>query len=283
MARDIDNPDPPFLGLAVGTVTKRDDPLKLGRVRVRVPGLLEPESAWALPLGLPGAGSKDRGTFWVPEEGAEVGVFFNMGDVDDPRYIAGHWGRPDDTPDTPDASDEGDPDVRVLAFGGYDLIVDTRDDSKKLQIIDKEDGENVLTLEAGSGTTTLGAKKVLNLTIGGQSFQADDDAGTVKAEASQDATVKGGTKVVIDGGTEVEIKAGTQLKIDAGTLCEILAQASIDLGGSGSQFVALAQLVTAELTKISASMLTGTTAMGPVTFANPYVPGNVAATKVKAL
>jgi len=272
---DIDQPDPPFLGLAVGTVTTRDDPMGLGRVRVRVPGLLEPQSAWALPIGLPGAGEKDRGTFWVPEEGAEVALFFNMGDPDQPRYMAGHWGRPNDEPDVPDASEGGNPDIRVLAFGGYDLIVDTRSDSKKLTIIDKEKGENVLRLEAGSETTTLGASKVIRLVVGSQTQTMDNDAGTVAIEASQTLT--------LEGGTEVRITAGTQLKIDGGTLVEVLAQALIDLGGPGSQFVAIASLVATELAKIAATLNTGTTSAGPVTFGSPYIPGNVAATRVKAL
>lgn len=221
------------MGISVGTVVRRDDPKGLGRVKVRIPGILEPESGWALPVGVPGGGSKDRGLWWVPDNGAEVAVFFNQGDADDPRYMPGHWGMPNNIADVPDASDGGDPDVRVLAFGAYDVVVDTRGGSKKLEIIDKADGANLLRFKAGEGLLELGA--------------------------------------------------GTKVKIDAGTLLEVLAETLIDLGGPGSQFVALAQLVRAELLKIQATLASGTAGTSPVTFAVPYLPGDVAATKVKAI
>ena len=89
---DIHTHDSRLLGMYVGYVTKRDDEEQLGRVRVCIPGVLEPESAWAWPLGTSGGGSKDRGFFAVPEEGAEVAVFFNQGNVDAPYYLAAHWG-----------------------------------------------------------------------------------------------------------------------------------------------------------------------------------------------
>ena len=94
MARDIDDATQ-HLGLYVGEVVDRADPEGLGRVRVRIPGLIEPASAWAFPLGTLGGGTDRRGFFAVPERGAEVGVLFHQGDVDHPFYLAGHWGKPD--------------------------------------------------------------------------------------------------------------------------------------------------------------------------------------------
>ena len=55
---DIQTHDTRLLGMYVGYVTRRDDAEQLGRVRVSIPGVLEPESAWAWPLGTVGGGSK---------------------------------------------------------------------------------------------------------------------------------------------------------------------------------------------------------------------------------
>lgn len=59
----------------------------------------------------------------------------------------------------------------------------------------------------------------------------------------------------------------------------------IKLIRGASEFVALANLVRNELDAIKTTLGTGTTPVGggTVTFGTPYVPGNVAATKVKAV
>jgi hypothetical protein len=79
---ELDDNEIPHIGLYIGVVVKRDDDEKLARVKVRIPGLIEPMSAWAFPLGTVGGGSDARGFYAVPEEGAEVGVLFHQGDVD---------------------------------------------------------------------------------------------------------------------------------------------------------------------------------------------------------
>ena len=82
MSGEFDTTDPRYTALYIGVVTNRKDPEGLGRVKVRIPGLIEPESDFALPLGTLGGGSDRRGLFAVPEVGAEVGILFNQGDVD---------------------------------------------------------------------------------------------------------------------------------------------------------------------------------------------------------
>ena len=92
---DDDLEQPRHYGLHIGYVTDRNDPEQLGRVRVCVPGLLEPHSGWAWPLGTSGGGSKNRGFFAVPEVNAEVAVWFNQGDLcGDLFYLAAQWGKP---------------------------------------------------------------------------------------------------------------------------------------------------------------------------------------------
>jgi uncharacterized protein involved in type VI secretion and phage assembly len=115
-----------------------------------------------------GGGQADRGLFWVPEEGAEVGVLFKMGDPDHPYYLPANWGAPGGQKETPEASDDGDPDVRVAAFGPYDLVIDTRAGVKKLRIVDKADAENLLEFDGVTKVLTISSTTAIKIQSTGQ-------------------------------------------------------------------------------------------------------------------
>ena len=169
MRVDYDDPDPPFLGLEIGVVVNRDDPAGLGRVRIRIPGIV-PASAWAFPLGAPGGGSGDRGTWWLPEEGAEVGVFFKRGDPDHPYYLPANWGAPasgNEVPAAAQVAGKGDPDIRVFAFGAYDMVIDTRPATKSFKIVDKADGENLLEFDGVTRVLTISATTAIRINATG--------------------------------------------------------------------------------------------------------------------
>ena len=161
---DIGTHDTKLLGMYVGYVTDREDPENLGRVRVCVPGLIEPHSAWAWPLGTCGGGSKNRGFFAVPEVGAEVGLFFNQGDVDAPYYLSGHWGKPDGESEVPKEAQDS-LDNRVVATETFRIEMDETEGARKLKltnlktddflVFDAED--NSITLQ---GTTAITIKAV---------------------------------------------------------------------------------------------------------------------------
>jgi uncharacterized protein involved in type VI secretion and phage assembly len=144
--RDDDTNDPKLFGLYTGEVVSNEDPLGLGRVRIRIPGLCEPYSAWALPLGMPGAGSADRGTFWPPAEKAEVGVLFKQGDVDQPYYLTANYGKPGGTSEVPgEAKTAGKdaPKVKVVETDVFRVTFDDRDTKKNLLIENKETGDQI--------------------------------------------------------------------------------------------------------------------------------------------
>ena len=85
-----------------GEVTRRDDPDGLGRVKVLLPGIVEPETPnWAWPMAAPGGGSAQRGTFEPPAVGSTVMVMFKLGDRDYPYYLTGPWGEPSGVSDIP--------------------------------------------------------------------------------------------------------------------------------------------------------------------------------------
>lgn len=144
-------------GLQVGEVVDREDPEGLGRVRVRIPGLVEPASAWAWPLGTVGGGSDRRGFFSVPEKGAEVGVLFHQGDVDHPHYLCGHWGKPDGQAEVPEAArdlDKADaPRVRAFETDRFLLYFDDRTGKEALVVKDKTSGDQIEFDGKGMGIT----------------------------------------------------------------------------------------------------------------------------------
>ena len=185
---DLSRHDTRLFGMYVGHVTDRKDPDKLGRVRVCVPGLLEPHSAWAWPLGTVGGGSKNRGFFAVPEEGAEVALFFNQGDVDKPYFISAHWGKPNGESEVPEEAQMDSPDNRVLATETFRLELDESEGARRLKITNKKTDdyllfdaeENTITLQ---GTTSIIIKAVgaisldaTHITIGGRAIRPVTDA-----------------------------------------------------------------------------------------------------------
>ena len=159
---DIQARDTRLLGMYVGYVTHRRDPDQLGRVRVCIPGVVEPHSAWAWPLGTAGGGFKDRGLFAVPEEGAEVAVFFNQGDVDAPYYLSAHWGKPDGESEVPEEAQQDPPDNRVLATPTFRVELDESKDTRRLKLTIRKTGDH-LVFDAEENSVTLAATSALTL------------------------------------------------------------------------------------------------------------------------
>jgi uncharacterized protein involved in type VI secretion and phage assembly len=164
---DLGQNDTRLLGMYVGYVVDRKDPEQLGRVRVCVPGLIEPSSGWAWPLGTVGGGSKDRGFFAVPEENAEVALFFNQGDIDQPYYLAAHWGKPDGQSEVPEEAQNDSPDNRVLATETFRIELDETKGARKLKLTNKKTGD-YLEFNAEANTVTLQATTSLTIrAVGG--------------------------------------------------------------------------------------------------------------------
>jgi len=158
----IEADDTRMFGMHLGYVTDRRDPEQLGRVRVCIPGLLEPESAWAWPLGTSGGGSRDRGFFAVPADGAEVAILFAAGSIQSPFYLAAHWGKPDGTSEVPAEGQVDPPDVQVIATPTFRIVLDERPGLRKLALINKKTGDQIV-LDAETNTMSLEATTALTI------------------------------------------------------------------------------------------------------------------------
>lgn len=155
-AHDPDRPDIPLLGLYTGVVTDRDDPEGLGRVRIRIPGLVEEGTGWAFPLTM-GGGTAQRGAVFTPPLGSEVGVMFKMGDVDQPYFVGGNLGRGEQLTGT-----DGYPDCHAIETENWVVVFDDRPGSKSLTLMDKGSG-NVIQMNGMDRSITIQSTTQLNI------------------------------------------------------------------------------------------------------------------------
>jgi hypothetical protein len=157
---DVDSAlDLRFVGMQLGYVTHRDDPEGLGRVRVCVPGLIEPHSEWAWPLGTVGGGSKDCGFHAVPELGAEVAVWFRGARPEAPHFLSAHSGKPSGQSELPEEAQD-QPDNRVLSTPSFRIELDETPGRRKLRLTSKKTGDHLL-FDAEDNTVTLQATTAL--------------------------------------------------------------------------------------------------------------------------
>lgn len=170
MADEFDgSPDPKLLAPRTGVVVLNNDPEKLHRCRIKVPGIIDTMSGWALPIGALGGGGPRRGFFDVPPVGAEVVVFFIGGDVDNPRYIGGHWGRGEVPTDVQDGGVTPDDAPKVHAFetDEWQLTFDDRPGKKSARLRHKAT-EAVVEIDGTQGAVNIEAPFLVNIKATGQ-------------------------------------------------------------------------------------------------------------------
>ena len=124
-----------------GPVIDNVDPRKLGRVRVRIPGVADQGTGWAHPLGWPGAGGPGRGGWAPPPIGAEVAVLFKNGDPDHPRYLCGFPGEGEAPQEVQESSPEDAVRLQVIEGERWKLVLDERAASSRVAIEDRLTGD----------------------------------------------------------------------------------------------------------------------------------------------
>lgn len=164
MGNEHDDQHLKFTALYMGVVVSNRDPEKVGRVTVRIPGLIDEESGWAHPLGWGGSGGPQSGWFDVPPEGAEVGVLFHQGDIDHPHYLCGHPGRGEAPPEVESAEDNVL--VKVLETVRWRITLDERPGKHLLQLRDKKT-EDVVEIDGAALGVRIKATSALILETNG--------------------------------------------------------------------------------------------------------------------
>jgi phage gp45-like len=146
-----------FPGLYDGVVTDVDDPLKVGRVKVRVPSIFTEQDTWARPCFT-------YGHFFVPDLGDHVWVAFEGGDASAPIWL-GVW-YPSGAAPAP-ASDAAPPVQRVVqTAGGQLLVLDDSDGKQRIRLQDTTGNYIELSTEA----VTIHAEKPVTIDAPGQAI-----------------------------------------------------------------------------------------------------------------
>ena len=144
--------DPRFDVMWWGTVVQRKDPLGVGRVRARIPGLIA-LTTWARPAGARGA-SKGKGEIDPPPKNARVLLGFEGGNRESPFYFPGWWLR-GETPPGHIIDDDGG-DVSVFANEFIVIETDTRDSTKGWRIKDRATNGTELQIDFDPVTRQVG-------------------------------------------------------------------------------------------------------------------------------
>lgn len=135
-----------------GLVVDVADPRQLGRIRARVPEVLEEvDTGWALPAA-PYAGD-GVGAWAIPPVGAGVWIEFEAGDVSRPIWCGCWWGEGQQP-----AGQQGNkatPSLKIVR-SEQGLIVSLDDDGQTISVSD-ENGSNILTIEIQKGQIMIKA------------------------------------------------------------------------------------------------------------------------------
>ena len=114
---DTEKEEIKFTGFYRGIVVANDDPLKSGRVRVRVFPMFQDVTdietlPWAIPADPSFGGYANVGSINVPVVDSHVFVFFENSDFRFPVYFAGAPAIQNDSPDVPTLSREDDGSIK---------------------------------------------------------------------------------------------------------------------------------------------------------------------------
>jgi uncharacterized protein involved in type VI secretion and phage assembly len=147
-------------GVVVGRVRKVNDPAGEGRILIEFPWMEgRNQSYWAPPATLMSGGG--RGAWFMPEQGDEVLVAFDHGDVNHPYIVGFLWNGVDKPPRT-------DPALRTIqTVSGHVLEFDDNGGKEKISLLFKGDTPSVI-LEEKSATIK---------TASGHEVKLDDESG----------------------------------------------------------------------------------------------------------
>jgi uncharacterized protein involved in type VI secretion and phage assembly len=173
-----------FYGKYRGLVVDNADSEHLGRLRLRVPGVLGDEvvTGWATPCA-PYGGDANQGFLFVPEVGAGVWVEFEGGNLDLPIWVGMFWSKPGGESELPkpngaDGVEEGsvqDPPTRkiIKTKKGHTIQLEDKDGEEMVTIVEGTKG-HMITMDA-DGIKVVNGANGNQIILGASGIQIGSD------------------------------------------------------------------------------------------------------------
>jgi uncharacterized protein involved in type VI secretion and phage assembly len=184
-------------GVAVGIVTKNNDPEGLGRVKLHFQWLSEEnETDWTRIATL--MAGADRGSFFLPDVEDEVLVAFEHGDINRPIVIGALWSNEDKAPVV--NSDGLNNVKKIRTRSGHEIIFDDTSQKERIEISTKARHKIVIDDTSGSSKILVQDATEQN------SIEIDSITGSISISSASNIRLKSAS-IDIEGLAAVNIKA----------------------------------------------------------------------------
>lgn len=228
-ARPSPTPATAHAGLTVGQVTNNNDNEKLGRVKVRYPGLSDQyETGWARVLGV--GGGANRGTVFIPEVNDEVLIGFEGGDPRQPVVLGGLYGAKSTIP--PPVIEGGKVQERGITsrLGHAVRLLDGDAPTAQAVVLELAGGKNKIHLGKDKLAITVPAGTPVEITAGSSTFSlASDGSASLSAPT---VSIKGTQKISLSA-PEIQLDATTQLSLQSEVMTSVKGNATLTLQSNG--------------------------------------------------
>lgn len=198
---------PTFTGLHVAVVVENtDDPLKLGRIKVKFPWSDSDVTKWVR-LATPYAGN-DRGWFSLPEIDDEVLIGYEFGDTDHPIVLGALYNK--DSAPPSDAGGENNDVKMFMTRSGNRIFFSDKDGDEELSISMK-DGKNQIVMKMSGPEISIQSEGDISIKGNNISIESEQE---IKLKSGADLNVNAGANLNTEAKANLKSKATAMLNIE---------------------------------------------------------------------
>ena len=228
-------------GVVLGIVTDNKDPEKLGRVKLRLPWHNQNEESDWIRIATLMAG-KEMGIFFLPDNGDQVLVAFDNGDIGYPYIIGALW---DSQNKPPEPNSDGKNNVKLIkSRSGHKIILDDNAEGKKEMLViqtksghkislDDSQGAEMIEIKDKSGNGSIridSAKNEITISSGGKLSIKDRSGNSIQMDSGKIA-VSSQSELAVSSQAKLSLKAQI-IEIEAGATMTIKANGPLTVQGA---------------------------------------------------